>query len=80
MGVRNGATGGRWSSPFVVRALGLLVVLAVAAAGFVAAAAALGGGSTELPMEHGLEQVSSAADVAPIRGLVTEAGLGQGSS
>lgn len=64
MGVRNGATGGRWSSPFVVRALGLLVVVAVAAAGFVVAAAALAGGSIELPMEHGFEQPSGPDDHA----------------
>lgn len=80
MDVRHDATGGRWSSPFVVRLLGFVVVLAVAAAGFFVAAAALEGGSTELPMEHGLEQSSSEADVAPTRGLLIEMGVAQGSS
>jgi hypothetical protein len=80
MGVRNGGTGGRWSSPFLVRALALIVALAVAAAGFVAAAAILEGGSTELPMEngYGFEELSPGGADAPVRGLVTE--IGQGSS
>ncbi|GAB2618276.1 hypothetical protein GCM10027067_32900 [Pseudactinotalea suaedae] len=80
MGVRNDGTGGRWSSPFVVRALALVVALAIAAAGFVAAAVALEGGSTELPVEHGLDQPGPGHDVDPVRGLVTGAGPGQGSA
>ncbi|WP_420111357.1 hypothetical protein [Pseudactinotalea sp.] len=68
--MRNGATGGRWSSPFVVRALGLLVALAVAAAGFLTAAAVLDGGSTELPMEHGFERREHGTDA--LRGTTGE--------
>lgn len=57
MSVREGGTGGRWSSPLVVRVLGLLVVLVVAAAGIVASAVSSVGG-TQLPIEHGIEQPS----------------------
>lgn len=80
MGVRNGGTGGRWSSPFVVRVLALIVALAVAAAGFVAAAAILEGGSTELPVEQGIDQPGPGEDGVAVRGLVIGTSLGQGSS
>lgn len=58
MGVRNGATDGRWSSPLVVRVLGLVVLLSVALAGLAVAALSSTGGVT-LPMEHGVEQPSA---------------------
>jgi len=80
MDVRNDGTGGRWSSPFVVRALAMVVALAIAAAGFVAAAVALEGGSTELPVEHGLDRSGPGHDGGPARGLVDLAGLGQGNA
>lgn len=55
MTVRNEGTGGRWSSPIVVRALALIIVVLVAAAGLAVAAMTSQGGR-ELPVEHGVEQ------------------------
>ena len=54
MGVRDGATGGRWSSAFVVRALGIVVVIVVAVAGLIAVALTSQGDAV-LPVEHGIE-------------------------
>lgn len=53
--MRNGGVGGRWSWPLVVRALGLLIVLLVAAAGLAVAALTSQGGR-DLPMEHGMDR------------------------
>ncbi|WP_156250056.1 hypothetical protein [Pseudactinotalea terrae] len=57
MTVHNEGTGGRWSSLIVVRALALVIVVLIAAAGLAVAALTSEGGR-ELPVEHGVEQPS----------------------
>lgn len=80
-GSHAGGTDGRRSSAFVVRALGTLVVLLVAAAGILVAALTSQGDAV-LPVEQGVEMPGELAgedEPDPAR-LPTERSLRQGSS